>query len=137
MVVYLLYSLFVSLFGLLCNMYFDRAIMKNAQEVHDQMSHSLMNLRQQWFEKNFNIDINFFLSYDMRRIDQIINNAIQNTIQSTMFVIGGLIIINVIYRGLALIINIFSFIYIIYIVRLYFKTSQNIIMFISENTQTF
>jgi hypothetical protein len=54
-----------------------------------------------------------------------------------MYVFGGLVIINYIYRGTILVINILAIIYIIYIMRLYFKTSQNIIMFISENTQTF
>ena len=54
-----------------------------------------------------------------------------------MFLIGGLVIINYIYRGTILIINILAIVYIVYIVKLYFKTSQNIIMFISENTQTF
>ena len=73
----------------------------------------------------------------MRRIDQIINMEIQTAIEATMFVIGGLFIINFIYRGTILIVNIIAIAYIAYIIRLYFKTSQNIIMFISENTQTF
>lgn len=73
MIVYLLYSLFASLLGLITNVLFDKVIMDNAQNVHDKMNHTVLNMRQGWFEKNFNIDINFFLSYDMRRIDQIIN----------------------------------------------------------------
>lgn len=119
------------------NILFDKVIMKNAKQVHDNMSHTVLNLRQAWYEKNFNIDINFFLSHDMRRIDQIINLEIQNTIEATMYVIGGLFIINYIYRGTILIVNLLVISYNIYIIRLYLKTSQNIIMFISENTQTF
>lgn len=137
MIVYLLYSLFASLLGLITNVLFDKVIMDNAQNVHDKMNHTVLNMRQGWFEKNFNIDINFFLSYDMRRIDQIINLEIQNTIEATFFVFGGLVIINFIYRGTILVINVIALAYIFYIMRLYFKTSQNIIMFISENTQTF
>ena len=76
MVVYMTYSLLSSLLGLIVNIFFDSVIMVNSQNIHDSMQHTILNLRQAWFEKNFSIDINFLMSSDMRSIDQAINSDI-------------------------------------------------------------
>jgi len=134
---YLGLSIFVSLLAFLSDISFTNVIKKNAHKLHKLMVLSLMNIYLQWFTTNYEAEIDYLLSADMRKVDTKINFQLENMIESLTFVIAGLLVLNYIYWGLFSIVTILVFLYLHYILKNLFKTIENLVKFIAENEASF
>lgn len=134
MMIYLGLSLTASFFVILRDLMFTRTIMKNSNEVHNKMLHAMLNMKLKFFNMFPTARVDFKLSYDIRRIDTVINRNFSNLIEAIAFVFGGMLILNYVYIGTMLIVTIILGIYLKYIVRKFVNTTTKIIQFIAENT---
>lgn len=137
MLVYLGLSIFTSVAGFIRDLTFTNMLMENAKAVHQRLVMSLCNMYLGWFNKNSGVNIPFLLSYDIRRIDEVINFQIERGLESLVFVIGGLFLINWIYMAITLIISLLCGIYLWFTMKKFFKTTVSLVKFIAENTASF
>jgi hypothetical protein len=98
------------------------------------MLNAMLNMKLRFFNMFPTTRIDFKLSYDMRRIDTIINRHISHLIEALAFVLGGMMILNYVYIGTMLIVTIFLGIYLKSVIRRFVITTTKIIQFIAENT---
>jgi ABC-type multidrug transport system fused ATPase/permease subunit len=136
MMVYLGLSLTASFFVILRDIVFTRTIMKNSSEIHNKMLNAMLNMKLKFFNLFPTTRIDFKMSYDMRRIDRVINLNISRLFESLAFVFGGMLILNYVYIGTMLLVTILLCIYIRSIVRRFVTTTTRIIQFIAENTSS-
>lgn len=137
MLIYLGLSIFTSILGFIRDITFTNMLMKNAKEVHQRLIRKITSMYLPWYSKNYEVNIPFLLSYDIRRIDEIINIQVERGLEALVFVIGGLLVINWIYLGITLIITIACGIYLTRAMNKFFKTTISLVRFIAENTGSF
>ena len=134
MIIYLVITVLASFAVFFRDVTFTTTLMHNAKQVHNQMMNKFSQVSLNWMEANYDAEVGFMLSYDMRRIDSRLNLQLENFFEATAFVVGGLLLLNYQYMGLVLLIHIFLIVYLFFTLRLFLKTTKNIVKFIAENT---
>jgi ABC-type multidrug transport system fused ATPase/permease subunit len=137
MAIYLIISIGASTVVFFRDILFYRIIMKNSRSLHQKAMKSLINVNQEWLDLYPDARIEFKLSYDMRKIDEYINNHIQILIEAFVFCVGGMLMLNYVYIGIMFVTTLFLGIYLYYILSNFFKTTHSLVQFISENTAEF
>lgn len=136
MAVYLCLSLTASFFVIVRDMIFTRTIMKNSNDIHDKMVQAMLNMKLRFINMFPTTRIHFKMSYDMRRIDTLINHHISDLLEALVFVLGGMLILNYVYIGTMLITTIIFGIYLKSLIRRFVITTTKIIQYIAENTSS-
>ena len=134
MILYLIISIIAAFAVFLRDISFTSTMMSNANLVHTQMMEKFSKVSLNWMETNYEAEVDFMLSYDMRRIDSRLNLQIENFIEALTLVLGGLLLLNYLYVGIVLVIHIVLMVYLYFTLKLFLKTTRNIVKFIAENT---
>lgn len=93
-----------------------------------------MGMSISWFQEYPTCEIDYKLSYDLRVIDNKINDGIRLVLDDLFFVIGGLIILNYIYFGMMIFATIFFLLITLMIARKFLKTIKNFVSFIADTS---
>lgn len=133
-VVYLSISVSFSLMVLLRDVIFHRTLVGNAKHIQVLMVKSLLNINLEWIDLYPDTRIDFKLSYDVKKMDSVINTQIHAFIEALVYCIAAGIILNYIYFGAMLLTMILIGVYLYYVMKNYFKTVHSLIEYISENT---
>lgn len=67
------------------------------------------------------------LSYDQMILDDKLNESMHGGIESLLFILGGLLIMNYVYYGIFLLLSIFIFVYLYQLLKNYLKVTTVII----------
>ena len=136
MLIYISISFGASFYVILRDCCFSRTIMRNSNSMHSKMANSLRYLTLDFYNKFPSASIDFKLSYDIKRLDDVVNPHIHNIFDGLAFCIGGMIILNYVYIGTMLIVTIVLAIYLKFLMRKFNKTSTVFVQFIAENTSS-
>jgi ABC-type multidrug transport system fused ATPase/permease subunit len=127
MTVYLLISLISSFWIIVRDKCFAKTMMANANQLHDGLVRSMLNLNFRWaIEYNMGA-LGFKQSFDQKHVDGPINGDIHNLMDGAAFVLGGMIVLNYVYMGTMLIATILIFILFAIFIKKYTRTTKHII----------
>lgn len=132
MLMYIILTLAAGLFVILRDNFFYNIIMRNTNKVHDLLMKKLLKLKIRWFNTTKKTRISYKLSYDINLLDTKISYKLQDMLESFMFCLAGMIILNYVYLGVMAIITIILFFYVLSKISAFLKTIQSLSKFKSE-----
>lgn len=132
--VYIALTFFASLFGLVRDNLFIRMILGNSRAIHDEVLEVFLRMSIPWFQRHPTCEIDYKLSYDLRLLDNDLNDRLRKVFEATSFLVGGLLLLNYIYFGLMVIFNIIFLLIICYIGSTFLRTIKYFIRFIADTS---
>lgn len=132
--IYMIVSLAAPLFSVLRDKLFSSKILLNAKVVHKKVVNAFLNLSLSWINTHPTCELDYKLSYDLRSMDTNVNKGLQDLIESFVFCLGGMIILNYIYLGGMLIATIIIGLYAYITITVFLKTTNSFINFIAEGS---
>lgn len=115
-----------SVFVILRDIIYHRILRKNSDSLHFKMLETFFNTSMIWFNKNPSSRVTFRMTRDQRIIDENLNQILQETFDSLIMVVGGLLILNVIYFGIMAIITLIIIYSLYRILKKFFKVTHSI-----------
>lgn len=106
--------------------------MDNGNYLHDLMVKILFRLKLEWLISHPSARVWFKYSYDLRLIDEELNHNIQHLIEYTVFLIGSIILVNVLYVGLMIIPSLLIAWYFKTVFERYIRTEKKLFKFEAE-----
>jgi ABC-type multidrug transport system fused ATPase/permease subunit len=107
-------------------------LMDNSSYLHDKMVKILFRLKLDWLVAHPFARVWFKYSYDLRLIDGDLNHEIQHLIEYTVFGIGAIVVVNLVYMGLLLIPSLAIAWYFNAVFRRYIRTERRLFKFEAE-----
>jgi ABC-type multidrug transport system fused ATPase/permease subunit len=107
-------------------------LMENGNYLHDIMLKILFKLKLQWLISHPSARVWFKYSYDLRLIDEELNHNIQHLIEYSVFLIGSVIVINLLYIGVMIIPSVLIGWYCHKIFKRYIRTEKKLFKFEAE-----
>lgn len=133
--IYIAISLSSAVFSLFRDNLFMRILHQNSRHVHDCVMDVFLRMNLPWYEEYPTCNIDFKLSYDLRTLDNNINDKLLRVFESATFLVGGLIILNYIYLGAMFVTTVLFIAVAAFVVRKFLRTVKNFIFFIKESSE--
>lgn len=105
---------------------YHKVLRKNSDSLHFKMLEKFFNTSMLWFIKNPSSRVTFRMTRDQRVIDENLNDILQQTFDASIIVIGGLLILNVIYFGVMAVITVIILYSLYRILSKFFKVTHSI-----------
>lgn len=105
---------------------YHRVLRMNSDSLHFKMLEKFFNTSMVWFIRNPSSRVTFRMTRDQRVIDETLNEILQQTFDASIIVLGGLLILNVIYFGIMAIVTIILIITLYRILNKFFKVTHSI-----------
>lgn len=134
MLIYLCISFSASFFVLIRDYCFTKKLTLNSNSLHKQLMDCLLNLSYEFYSRFPSCDIDFKLSSDIKKIDDIVNTRLHTLFESLAYCLGGMLILNYVYIGSMFVVTILLGFYLRYVFVSFVKTTTKMVQFISENT---
>ena len=131
---YLVLSLVASLSVLIRDKRFAGTFGPNAILTHDRLLSKMMNMKLKWFTEYPGSGIGFKMAYDILKVETAVNGNIHSLFESFVYTLGGLVLVNFVYKGLMLIPTLIFIVYMYYVISNFKKTTTPLVRFIAENT---
>lgn len=103
-----------------------KVIRSNADSLHFKMLDKFFNTSMDWFIKNPSSRVTFRMTRDQRVVDETLNQILQQTFDASIMVIGGFLILNVIYFGIMAVITLIILYSLYTTLRKFFKVTHSI-----------
>ena len=110
-----------------------KLLMQNSNEVHKRLLKAATEVESWWLLTHPSTQLGYKLSFDLKQIDQKLNNHLKNGTEALTLIIWGLLVVNYVYLGVYLAIFGLIFAYVQHIVKRFVKATQCFIEFIAEN----
>jgi len=114
------------------NKSFHERLMANGNYLHDMMIKILFRLKLDWLISHPSARVWFKYSYDLRLIDEELNHNIQHLIEYIVFLVGSIIVVNVLYLGIMVIPSILIGYYFKIVFSRYIRTEKKLFKFEAE-----
>ena len=124
--IYALICILTSIFVILRDIAYHIILRKNSDSLHFKMLTKFFNTNMLWFIKNPSSRVTFRLTRDQRVIDETLNDILQQTFDALIMVVGGLLILNIIYYGVMAVITIIMMVLTFRILKKFFKVTHSI-----------
>lgn len=105
---------------------YHKILRMNSDSLHFKMLEKFFNTSMLWFIKNPSSRVTFRMTRDQRVIDETLNDILQQFFDASIIVIGGLLILNIIYFGVMAIITIIIIYSLYRILNKFFKVTHSI-----------
>jgi len=136
---YILIIMGVWLFSMVFDYFRDQKahshLLKISTNVHEKMMDILFYLDVDWLNQNPSVRAWFKYSYDLRLIDDDMNHKLHHIFEYGVFLVGGMVMINIAYRGIFFIFTLFLSFILYKVLKRYVITSTKIIQFESKGKQ--
>jgi len=129
---YLIGSFTMAFLAFLSDIVFATVVKQNAKQLHKKMTKNFIDISFPWFNRNYEANVNFLFTNDVRELDNRINPMLKKLFDSLALTIGALILLNSIYYGIMLAVTIGTVWYCQSILTTFSICVQPMLKFISE-----
>ena len=127
-------ALVAAIFAVFRDVLFIRMIIQTSRTLHDHVMNLLLHMELIWLNEHPNANPDYKMSYELRTVDNSVNDRIQASMSSLSFCIGGLILLNYVYIGGMFVVTVLLVWYVFGVCRKYIRTTKNFIRFMVEES---
>lgn len=114
------------------NKSFHERLLSNGNYLNELMIKILFRLKLGWLNSHPSARVWFKYSYDLRLIDEKLNHNIQHFIEYAIFLVGSILVVNVLYLGMMVIPSILIGWYFLSVFKRYIRTEKKLFKFEAE-----
>lgn len=131
-VVYTSLSLVTLGFLVIRDLLYSKMMVNYVNGLCNQLTSKLILAKQSWIERTPPSRIIFRLTKDQSQIDEVLISNLRDACGNLLFLIGGLVVLNVIYFGFMLVLTVLGYVYLRRNMGRFLKVSQTFIQIMAE-----